>query len=291
MSHSAEELLEFDRLKEIVSRFTTCAPGRRAIQALAPQQDVPALDAEFALVREAVDYLRAGSRSRLRLARRPRAMARAPCGPGLRAIERGAARCGLAHGNRLRRAPDFQKRSREIIPASRSAAESLADLRHLSTAIRRAILPNGEISDDASPQLKRIRAGISQSREKIQKSLENILRARGEPAGEDYITLRNDRFVIPVRASDRRAVPGVVHGASGTGQTVFVEPLEAIDLNNRLVQFSEDEMAEIARILEEFTERLRADRGPLNAAASRYRSPRFDLCSRAIRPGIRLRHA
>jgi DNA mismatch repair protein MutS2 len=129
-------------------------------------------------------------------------------------------------------------------------------------------MPNGEISDDASPQLKRIRAGITQAREKIQRSLEGILRARGEPAGEDYITLRNDRFVIPVRASERRAVPGVVHGASGTGQTVFVEPLEAIDLNNRLVQLGEDETAEIARILEDLTERVRADRAPLEAAAA-----------------------
>ena len=62
---------------------------------------------------------------------------------------------------------------------------------------------------------------MAQARAKIQHSLESIFRGRGEPAGEDYITLRNDRFVIPVRASDRRAVPGVVHAASATGQTVF----------------------------------------------------------------------
>ena len=76
-------------------------------------------------------------------------------------------------------------------------------------------------------------------------------------AGHDYVTLRNDRFVIPVRASERRAVPGVIHGASATGQTVFVEPLETIDLNNRLVQLAEDEAAEIARILAELTDHLR----------------------------------
>jgi len=62
--------------------------------------------------------------------------------------------------------------------------------------------------------------------------------------------------VIPVRASDRRAVPGVVHGASATGQTMFVEPLEAIDLNNRVCNL-EDEAAEIARILAELTDRVR----------------------------------
>ena len=118
-------------------------------------------------------------------------------------------------------------------------------------------MPNGEISDDASPELRRIRGGVARTRETIQKTLERILRARGAAAGEDYVTRRNDRFVIPVRASERRAVEGVVHAASATGQTVFVEPLETIELNNRLVQLCEEEAAEIARILEELTARSR----------------------------------
>ena len=159
-------------------------------------------------------------------------------------------------------------------------------------------MPNGEISDDASPQLKRIRAGMLTAREKIQRSLESILRTRGEPAGEDYITLRNERFVIPVRASDRRAVPGVVHSASGTGQTVFVEPLETIDLNNRLVQLSEEEMAEVARILEELTERVRAERAPLEFAAkaiahfdSIFARGRFARAFNAIAPEFSTDHS
>jgi DNA mismatch repair protein MutS2 len=154
-------------------------------------------------------------------------------------------------------------------PRLSERAAALVDFRHLATAIRRAILPNGEISDEASPQLKRIRASMASARDKIHKSLEGILRSRCEPSGEDYITLRNERFVIPVRAGERRSVPGVVHGTSATGQTVFVEPLEAIDLNNRLVQLSEDELAEINRILEELTERVRLERGSLESAAVR----------------------
>ena len=128
------------------------------------------------------------------------------------------------------------------------------------------MLPNGEISDDASPELKRIRASMGRTRETIQKTLERMLRARGGDAGEDYVTLRNDRFVIPVRAAERRQVQGVVHAASATGQTVFVEPFETIEHNNRLVQLAEDEAAEIARILAELTERLRANLGPLRFA-------------------------
>jgi DNA mismatch repair protein MutS2 len=266
VSRPAEELLEFDRLKEIVSGFTTSAPGRRATQALEPQQDATALGSEFELVREAIAYLRAGSELGFGSLADPEAWLARLAVPGsvLSSAELLDAASLMETAGWVRQT--FKGEAAKY-PRLAERAAALADFRALLGAIRRAVMPNGEISDDASPQLKRIRAGITQAREKIQRSLEGILRARGEPAGEDYITLRNDRFVIPVRASERRAVPGVVHGTSGTGQTVFVEPLEAIDLNNRLVQLGEDETAEIARILEELTERVRADRGPLEAAA------------------------
>ncbi|MGD1209924.1 MAG: Smr/MutS family protein [Candidatus Acidiferrales bacterium] len=267
MSRPAEELLEFDRLKDIVSRFTTSAPGRRATQALEQQQDATALEAEFEFVREGIAYLRAGSELGFGSLADPEAWLARLAVPGsvLSSAELLDAASLTETAGWVRQT--FKGEAAKH-PRLAERAAALADFRALLGAIRRAVMPNGEISDDASPQLKRIRAGITQAREKIQRSLEGILRARGEPAGEDYITLRNDRFVIPVRASERRAVPGVVHGASGTGQTVFVEPLEAIDLNNRLVQLGEDETAEIARILEDLTERVRADRAPLEAAAA-----------------------
>jgi DNA mismatch repair protein MutS2 len=81
------------------------------------------------------------------------------------------------------------------------------------------------------------------------------------------VTLRNDRFVIPLRAENRRSVPGVVHGASATGQTIFMEPLEAVETNNQLVQLREDEGAEIVRILRELTEKLQRVREPLMLAS------------------------
>jgi DNA mismatch repair protein MutS2 len=106
-----------------------------------------------------------------------------------------------------------------------------------------------------------------QTREAIQKTLRQILRSRNAEAGEDYVTLRNERYVIPVRAETRRSTPGVVHGASGTGQTVFLEPFETVEPNNQLVQLSEDEAAEILRVLRELTERLQAVRPALAWAA------------------------
>jgi DNA mismatch repair protein MutS2 len=152
-------------------------------------------------------------------------------------------------------------------PLLAARAASLGDFRDMHAAIRRCVLPNDEISDDASPALRRIRASLAETRDAIQRSLKQILRARNAEAGEDYVTLRNDRFVIPVRAEHRRNLPGVVHGASATGQTVFMEPFETVESNNQLVQLAEDEAAEILRILRELTEKLQMLRGPVVTAA------------------------
>jgi DNA mismatch repair protein MutS2 len=152
-------------------------------------------------------------------------------------------------------------------PLLAARAAALSEFKDLLAVIRRSVLPNGEISDDASPALRKIRASITQTRDAIQKTLKHILRTKNTEAGEDYVTLRNDRFVIPWRAENRRSVPGIVHGASATGQTIFMEPLETVETNNQLVQLREDEAAEIVRILRELTEKLQRVRGPLMLAA------------------------
>jgi DNA mismatch repair protein MutS2 len=263
---TADELLEFDRLREIVARSATCAPGRRAVAALAPRTGQAQLETEFALIRESLAYLRTGLELGFGSLADPEGWLKRLALPGsvLSSVEL------LDAASLLDTVASLRQTFRPVAakyPHLAERAAALGDFRSLAAAIRHAIIPNGEISDDASPELKHIRGSIAQTREKIQKSLEKILRARGEEPGQDYITVRNDRFVIPVRAADRRAVPGVIHGASATGQTVFLEPLEAIDLNNRLVQLAEEESAEIARILTELTERLRAERGALEFAA------------------------
>jgi DNA mismatch repair protein MutS2 len=265
VSRTATQVLEFDRLKEILAGYSTCAPGHRAIEGLAPGQDVAVLDAEFNLVREAVGYLRPGTEFGFGSLVDPDTwLTRLSVPASVLAAEEFLAATSLMDA--VQSVRETFKSDVPNYPQLAACAAALADFRHLATAIRRAVLPNGEISDDASPQLRRIRVSIGQGRDKIRRSLEGIL-ARSGSTPEDYVTLRGDRFVIPVRASGRRAVPGVVHGASATGQTVFVEPLEAIDLNNRLVQLSEGELVEVSRILAELTARLRGDRGPLAAAA------------------------
>jgi DNA mismatch repair protein MutS2 len=266
VSTPAERLLEFGQLKELVSGLTTCAPGRRATEALAPRHERETLEAEFALLREAIDWLQAGYDLGFGSLADPESwLGRlGVIGAILEPPELLDAVTLMESAAAVRQA--FKGEAQKFLLLS-ARAEALADFRSLSSAIRRAVLPNGEISDDASPHLKRIRAGMIQARSAVQHSLERILRGRGDSSAESYVTLRNDRYVIPVRASDRGAVAGVVHGTSASGQTIFLEPLESIELNNRLVQLREDEVVEIARILEELTGRVRGDQGPLMAAA------------------------
>src|SRR5579872_1685563 len=267
MGRRAEEILEFDRLRDLLRGRTTSAPGRRAIEALEFRTERAQLEREFAAVREAIAYLRSGEELGFGALADPE--------PWLERLDLPGAVLAPAQLLDATSLVDLATSLREIFreaspkfPLLAERARSLADLRFLAAAIRRAILPNGEIGDDASPALRRMREGVARTRESLQKALERILRARGGGSGEDYITQRNDRYVIPVRASERRSLDGVVHAASATGQTVFVEPLETIEVNNRLVQLREEEAAEIARILEELTAKLVAERGPLSHTAA-----------------------
>ncbi|MFL6466638.1 MAG: endonuclease MutS2, partial [Pyrinomonadaceae bacterium] len=123
--------------------------------------------------------------------------------------------------------------------------------------INKKLLPGGEIDDSASPELAKIRREISAQRARLTKSLESIMRSSGEAIQDELVTIRNDRFVIPVKADFRGKVSGVAHGFSSSGQTVFVEPLEAIEANNEIQNLKGKEEREIARILFAMTEALR----------------------------------
>jgi DNA mismatch repair protein MutS2 len=266
MSRNAHDVLEFDKLRELLRQRITCSPGRRAIEALAFSQDAEFLREQYALIREAREWLRLGNELGFGGLADPENWLARIDGPGvvLEAAELLDAASLLETSSWLR--VQFREDPAKF-PLLSARAANAADFRDVLSAIRRCILPNGEIGDDASPALRRIRASILQTRESIQKTLKQILRSRNAEAGEDYVTLRNDRFVIPVRAENRRGTPGVVHGASATGQTVFLEPFETVESNNQLVQLSEDEAAEILRILRELTERLQAVRPALLKAA------------------------
>jgi DNA mismatch repair protein MutS2 len=107
--------------------------------------------------------------------------------------------------------------------------------------------------------LARLRRDSERQRRQIEESLARFLRTHHEDGTlqEDFVTIRNDRFVVPIVTGRERRVDGVIHGSSGSGATVFVEPLETIGLNNELVRLHEEELREVHRLLREFTTRLR----------------------------------
>ncbi|MGC2163221.1 MAG: endonuclease MutS2 [Silvibacterium sp.] len=131
-------------------------------------------------------------------------------------------------------------------------------LKPLVDSLRGRFLPDGTLADDASPELRRIRREMEQQHRAIENSLRTALRrySEGGSAQEELITIRGERFVIPVKVEWKRRVQGVVHGASSSGQTVYVEPLETIELNNDLVRLLEDEQAEIHRIFAAMTRQI-----------------------------------
>jgi len=145
----------------------------------------------------------------------------------------------------------------------------IADFSELLRFFKNKILPDGTLDDKASPELARIRREIEKQKRVIQQSLQAHLRrlSEGGAAQDELITIRGERFVIPVKVEQKRKVQGVVHGSSSSGQTVYVEPMETIEQNNELVRLIEEEHEEVHRILLEMTERV-GKQSPAIAAAT-----------------------
>ncbi|OFW44828.1 MAG: hypothetical protein A3J28_09305 [Acidobacteria bacterium RIFCSPLOWO2_12_FULL_60_22] len=159
--------------------------------------------------------------------------------------------------------------ARNRFPHLAREAERVGDFHSLLRELQGKILPSGELDDHASPELRRIRREIEKQRAVLLSSLREFQRNQSEESlsQDPIITIRSERFVVPVRAQKKGQVRGVVHGTSSSGQTVYVEPLEAIELNNELVRLREEEAQEIHRILREMTTRLRQRLPELAATA------------------------
>jgi DNA mismatch repair protein MutS2 len=167
------------------------------------------------------------------------------------------------------------------------------DLANLLRTLSGKIDPDGSLSDDASPELARIRRALGQQHRAIEASLRRALARLSEDGSTqgDLITVRGDRFVIPVKVEHRRKAGGVVHGSSSSGQTVFVEPLETIEHNNELTRLLDEEQAEVHRILVAMTravaaqaEALLLGAGILAQADAHQAIARFALEFNCVRP-------
>ena len=280
MDSKAIELLELTELLGTLRRYLSSPLGEWQLQ---ESENDPLLasraeaEASLAELGEAIDWLRENEVTiRERDSRPP------PRFQGLRDIRQSLTRLPVegavleAHEiysilELLERA--LETRSRVIAasgvrPRLATRADRLQDFRPLLRQLAGKILANGEVADSASPALARARRQIEQHRLSVHQSLERFVRTLDEQGSlqDDYVTIRNGRLVVPVKASSKWSVEGVIHSASSTGQTVFIEPVATIDLNNRLVRLLEEEQREIQRILREMCERLRLEAPAIEAA-------------------------
>jgi DNA mismatch repair protein MutS2 len=269
--HTSARVLEFDPLRELIRGFASSPLGKRRVESLAPCIDQDWIQRQQALATEIREFRRVGGRfdfSTLTdvsaLVAKSRIAGAALETTELRDVVAVVDRA--AEWRHIDSNPPAAMRSewREVHKLSAEIVDFSDFLRYF----RNKIQPDGTLDDKASPELSRIRREIEKQRRSIQESLRVYLRrlAEGGTVQDELITIRGDRFVIPVKVEQKRRVQGVIHGASSSGQTVFVEPLETIEQNNELVRLLEEELAEIHRILVEMTERIGAQAEPIRIA-------------------------
>ena len=271
IQHTSERLLEFDHLRELLAIYAVSPLGKARIAALAPSQDRDWIERQHQLARELRGFLQAGGRFDFHGLLNPTQLLRKSRIQGA-ALELTEVRDVLALADRAAEWREAALHPPAAVEAQWEAiaelSRQLADFNPLLRYFRNKILPDGALDDRASPELARVRRDIERQRRSIQESLRSYLRklSDGGAVQDELITIRGDRFVIPVKTEQRRRVQGVAHGASSSGQTVFIEPLETIEQNNELVRLLDEELAEIHRILVEMTGRIGEQATELEAA-------------------------
>ncbi|MGA3076870.1 MAG: endonuclease MutS2 [Bryobacteraceae bacterium] len=269
MKATSAAVLEYESLRGLLGRYVSSPPGKAELARIAPHTDGARLAADLADAGEAVEYLRSAGRPQT--AGRGAAI-RLDFGsfPDLtEAVHKLRIEGASLEGKEifdlfgvLDRAADAKSvlnAVAERFPRLGARGQSIGDFRALLKDLEGKIQPDGSVADHASVALGRLRRDIERQRKSIQGSLERFLKSHQEEGvlQEEFVTIRNERFVVPIIAGQRRRIDGVIHGASSSGHTLFVEPLETIDLNNELVRLTEEEAQEVHRILRELTARLR----------------------------------
>ena len=261
LAHSSALVLEFESLRDLLHGYISSPLGASRLTALQPSTERNWIRKQQQLTTEIREFRRVGGRFEFsglleiaKLVQKSRiagaALETTEIRDVLLVVDRAAEWREMALSP-----PAAMKTGWEAV--SRLSA-GIADFTQFLRAFRNKILPDGTLDDRASPELARIRRDIEKQKRAIQESLRNYLRrlAEGGTVQDELVTIRGERFVIPVKVEQKRRVQGVVHGASSSGQTVFVEPLETIEQNNELVRLLDEEQAEIHRILLEMTQRI-----------------------------------
>jgi DNA mismatch repair protein MutS2 len=261
VTHSSSRLLEFETLRDLLAGYASSPLGQRRITELVPSLDHAWIRTQQQLTTEIREYRRVGGRFEFaglpevkKLIEKSRITGAALETTEIRDIVLVADRA--AEWREIVGQPPAAMRS--DWSAVNALSSGILDFTGFLRSFRNKILPDGTLDDRASPELSRIRREIEKQKRQIQESLRGYLRklAEGGTVQDELITIRGERFVIPVKVEQKRRVQGVVHGASSSGQTVFVEPLETIEQNNELVRLLDEEQAEVHRVLLEMTRQI-----------------------------------
>jgi DNA mismatch repair protein MutS2 len=254
VEHADFAALEWEPLLALVAGYASSPVGRKAILDLRPSTDEAWITHQHQLtgeirlaLEEQVSIPVGGLFDPTELAAKAQIPGAALEATELQAVARLAN--DVASWQALLREPPMRLVGK--MPGLSALSASLtSSLRPLAEIIERTIQPDGSLADNASPELHRIRREQERQQKVIEESLRSALRKlSGEGATQDdVITIRGERFVIPVRSELKRRITGVIHGVSSSGQTVYVEPLETIEQNNELVRLIEEEQEEIHRI-------------------------------------------
>jgi DNA mismatch repair protein MutS2 len=273
LAHTSARVLEFDSLLELLRGYVSSPLGQKAVAALAASNDRDWIQNQQQLTAELREFRRVGGGfdfsglieigallQKSRIA--GTALETAEIRDVILIVERASEWREIALNP-----PAAMRVEWQAVAELSSAIANFADFLR---GFRNKILPDGTLDDKASPELARIRREMEKQRRQIQESLRGYLRrlAEGGTVQDELITIRGERFVIPVKVEQKRRVQGVVHGASSSGQTVFVEPLETIEQNNELVRLLDEEQAEIHRILLEMTRRIGEQADSISAATN-----------------------
>ena len=261
LEHASVRVLEFDQFRDVLSGYVNSPLGKARIVELAPSGDRAWINRQQQLAAETRRFLADGGRfdfsdlfdaaqllakSRIKDA----ALEAAEIREIVLLVDKAAEWREIA-----RQPPEAIRREWQ---AMAELSLQIGDFTELLRFFRNKFQPDGLLDDRASPELGRVRREIDKQKKLIQESLRGYLRrlSEGGALQEELVTIRGERFVIPVKTEQRKRVNGVVHGASSSGQTVFIEPLETIEQNNDLVRLLEEEQEEIRRILREMTARI-----------------------------------
>src|SRR5580692_3321147 len=294
--HNSARVLEFDALRDLLRGYSSSPPGQARIAALAPSTDSAWIREQQELTAEVREFRRVGGSFDFsglldvrRLVEKSRiagaVLETTEIRDVLLVVDRAAEWREIAFHPPANMRTEWER--------TRTLSEGVADFTEFLRSFRNKIQPDGTLEDRASPELARIRREIERQRRVIQESLRGYLRrlAEGGTVQDELVTIRGERFVIPVKIEHKRRVQGVVHGASSSGQTVFVEPLETIEQNNELVRLLDEEQAEIHRILVAMTHALGENATAIHLGTcilaeveSHFARARFAIALNCVRP-------